>query len=483
MHLNSFRFSLVFGFLLLPLLLTEPQARPAPEGFADLAERLTPAVVNISTSQIIQQDRPRVPGRPPFNDFFEEFFNQRRGGRGGQGGGGNQKVSSLGSGFVIDPKGIIITNNHVIEKADEITVNFSDGSRLDAEIIGRDPKTDVAVLKVKSKKPLAFVPLGDSDKARVGDWVIAIGNPFGLGGSLSAGVISAINRDINAGPYDSFIQTDAAINRGNSGGPLFNMQGEVIGVNSAIISPSGGSVGIGFSIPSNLAIAVSEQLREYGETRRGWLGVRIQQVTDELAENLSLGEARGALVSEVSPDGPAEKGGVKVGDVIVKFDNQPVPEMRDLPRIVAETKIDKSVNVEVIRRGKTKRLKIVTGRLEELAQETKTSAPKKLTKSDRKEHKYLGLTLQNISPNSRRDYELGENASGALVIDVERLSGAFEAGIRVGDVISEVDQMPVGAAKSAVAALKKAKKTGRNSVLVFVMSRGSVRFIALPLND
>ena len=237
--------------------------------------------------------------------------------------------------------------------------------------------------------------LGDSDKARVGDWVIAIGNPFGLGGSLSAGVISAINRDINAGPYDSFIQTDAAINRGNSGGPLFNMRGEVIGVNSAIISPSGGSVGIGFSIPSNLAKTVTAQLQSFGETRRGWLGVRIQQVTDELAEGLSLGKARGALVSEISPDGPAEKGGVKVGDVIVRFDGKPVPTMRDLPRIVAETTIDKPVQVEVIRRGKSRMLKIVTGRLEEASSkpENEKQTQEKVRSDD--DESYIGLTLQS----------------------------------------------------------------------------------------
>jgi serine protease Do len=477
--------SLVFALLLLPLAFSAPsEARPAPAGFADLAERLMPAVVNISTSQTVKQRRSAGPGQAPFNDFFEEFFNQRRGNRGNPGNEQpSRKVSSLGSGFVVDPKGIIITNNHVIEEADEITVNFSDGTKLAAELIGRDPKTDLAVLKVESKKALPFVPLGDSEKARVGDWVIAIGNPFGLGGSLSAGIISAINRDINAGPYDSFIQTDAAINRGNSGGPLFNMKGEVIGVNSAIISPSGGSVGIGFSIPSNLTKSVIAQLRQFGETRRGWLGVRIQAVTDELAESLSLGEARGALVSEVSPDGPAEKGGVKVGDVIVTFDGKKVPTMRDLPRIVAETKIEKPVKVEVIRRGKSTRLTIVTGRLDEpdLAKPaTKTDAPKE---SDKNEYSHSGLTMQNIDPGSRRDFELGDQATGALVVAVDRASAAFEAGIRVGDVVAEIDQKPVGSAKSAADALKKAMKNGRKSVLVFVQSRGSVRFIALPLSE
>lgn len=476
----AMRTQFVSLFFALLLVFSSVEARPAPEGFADLAEKLMPAVVNISTSQTVQQRRSRGPGAPPFNDFFEEFFNQRRGGPSQP---ESRKVSSLGSGFVIDPKGIIITNNHVIEEADEITINFSDGTKLPAELIGRDPKTDLAVLKVKSKKRLPFVPMGDSEKARVGDWVIAIGNPFGLGGSLSAGIISAINRDINAGPYDSFIQTDAAINRGNSGGPLFNMKGEVIGVNSAIISPSGGSVGIGFSIPSNLATSVIGQLRQFGETRRGWLGVRIQAVTDELAESLSLGTARGALVSEVSPDGPADKGGIKVGDVIVRFDGKPVPTMRDLPRIVAETKIDKPVGVEVIRRGKSKKLSVVTGRLEEpdLAKEAK--GEKEPKKNANGEYIHSGLTLQNINPESRRDFELGDKASGALVVNVERSSAAFEAGIRAGDVIAEIDQQAVGSAKTAVDALEKAKKSGRKSALIFVQSRGTVRFVALPLSD
>jgi serine protease Do len=474
------RFSLIIALLVSPLVMTPAMARPIG-GFADLAEKLTPAVVNISTSQTVEERRSRGPGQPPFDRFFEEFFSQRRGGGGGNA--PSQKVSSLGSGFVVSPSGIIITNNHVIEEADEITVTFSDGSKLDAELIGRDPKTDLALLKVSPKKSLPFVPLGDSDKARVGDWVIAIGNPFGLGGSLSAGVISAINRDINAGPYDSFIQTDAAINRGNSGGPLFNMKGEVIGVNSAIISPSGGSVGIGFSIPSNLAKTVTAQLQNFGETRRGWLGVRIQQVTDELAEGLLLGKARGALVSEISPDGPAEKGGVKVGDVIVKFDGKPVPTMRDLPRIVAETKIDKPVQVEVIRRGKARMLKIVTGRLEE--------ASTKPVEEDRPQEKarttddmsYLGITVQSLSRENRQRFGLADDIIGSVIIDVARDSTAFEAGIRPGDVVSEIDQKPVGSAKAAVDALKAAKKSGRGSVLAFIRSGETVRFIAIPLSD
>lgn len=471
------RISLIFALLMAPLLCVA-EARPAPDGFADLAEKLMPAVVNISTSQTVEQRRSRGPGQPPFDQFFEEFFNQRRGGQAP-----SRKVSSLGSGFVIDPKGIIITNNHVIEEADEITINFADGTKLAAELIGRDPKTDLAVLKVNSKKRLPFVPLGDSDKARVGDWVIAIGNPFGLGGSLSAGVISAINRDINAGPYDSFIQTDAAINRGNSGGPLFNLKGEVIGVNSAIISPSGGSVGIGFSIPSNLAKTVTAQLRQYGETRRGWLGVRIQSVTEELAEGLQLGKPRGALVSEVSPGGPAEKGGVRVGDVIVKFDGKEVPTMRDLPRIVAETRIDKPVQVEVVRRGKVTKLKIVTGRLEETSSKQAEEKPEKETKQNGNNQMVAGLTLQDLSSGNRERFNLADDVIGTVVVDIDRMSLAFEAGIRPGDVISEIDQKPIGSAKAAVDAVEAAKKAGRKSVLVFIRSGQTVRFIAIPLGE
>jgi len=471
------RFLIIFSLMVVPLVSTSAIARPV-DGFANLAERLIPAVVNISTSQKVKQRRSRGPGQPPFDRFFEEFFDQRRGGQAP-----SQKVSSLGSGFVVDSKGIIITNNHVIEEADEITVTFWDGAKLDAKLIGRDPKTDLAVLKVTSKKPLPFVPLGNSDKARVGDWVIAIGNPFGLGGSLSAGIISAINRDINAGPYDSFIQTDAAINRGNSGGPLFNMQGEVIGVNSAIISPSGGSVGIGFSIPSNLAKTVTAQLQSFGETRRGWLGVRIQQVTDELAEGLSLGKARGALVSEISPDGPAEKGGLKVGDVIVRFDDKPVPTMRDLPRIVAETAIDKPVQVEVFRRGKSRMLEIVTGRLEEVSTKANSQRPTQEKASSDDDESFIGLTMQSLNRENRMRFGLGDDIIGAVIVDVERDSAAFEAGLRPGDVVSEIDQRAIGSAQGAVDALQAAKRSGRNSVLALIRSTESVRFIAIPLND
>ena len=321
-----------------------PGAVPAPlhgpASVADLAEGLLESVVNISTSQTVKGTEgpgavpmPQLPEGSPFQDFFDDFFKER----GGEGPSGSQKVQSLGSGFVVDAEqGIVVTNNHVIADADEIEVNFSDGSKLKAELVGKDTKTDIAVLKVDPKlKKLKAVKFGDSSVMRIGDWVMAIGNPFGLGGTVTVGIISARNRDINAGPYDDFIQTDAAINRGNSGGPLFNMFGEVVGINTAIISPSGGSIGIGFSIPSQLAVGVVDQLREFGETRRGWLGVRIQPVTDEIAESLGMDNAKGALVAGVIKGGPVDNGSILPGDVIVKFDGKDVRDMRDLPRVVA----------------------------------------------------------------------------------------------------------------------------------------------------
>ena len=331
----------------LPALSTPTLAR-GPENIADVAEKVIDAVVNISTSQKVEERRsrgdsatPQLPPGSPFEEFFEEFFKNRRG-QGGDDQAPNRsprRVNSLGSGFIIDASGIVVTNNHVIAEADEITVILNDGTRLKAEVVGRDTKTDLAVLRVKPTKPLKAVKFGDSDKLRLGEWVIAIGNPFSLGGSVTAGIVSARNRDINSGPYDNYIQTDAAINRGNSGGPLFNLDGDVIGVNTAIISPSGGSIGIGFAVPSKVVQAVTAQLQQFGEIRRGWLGVKIQQVTDEIAESLNIKPARGALVAGIDDKGPAKPAGIEAGDVIVKFDGKDIKEMRDLPRIVADTPV------------------------------------------------------------------------------------------------------------------------------------------------
>jgi serine protease Do len=480
---NAYAFMCVVCLSTVLLISSASESWARPDSFADLAEKLMPAVVNISTSQTVDR-RSAAPGRPPMNDFFEEFFRRGQRGQGGPSAKPKQrKVSSLGSGFIVDAEGIIITNNHVIDGADEIVVTLADGTKLDATLLGRDPKTDLAVLSVSTKRKLPFVPLGDSSVSRVGDWVIAIGNPFGLGGSLSAGVISAIKRDIHAGPYDSFIQTDAAINKGNSGGPLFNLDGEVVGVNSAIISPSGGSVGIGFSIPSNLVKSVVGQLREYGETRRGWLGVRIQAVTDELADSLGLDETAGALVSEVAPDGPANKGGVQVGDVIISFDGRKIPEMRDLPRIVAETKIDKSVKVEVVRRGAKKTLRIVTGLLDEPKEEDDMKRTQDKAPEASKDVEVAGLTLQNVSPDARLKFDLGDDVKGALIVDIDDQSAAYESGLRVGDVLVELGQKQVESAQDVAESVKAAQKAGKNTVLVFVMSGKNGRFVAWPVED
>ena len=368
------RGSLAAAGLLLMLTPASSQTR-GPASVAPVAEKLIEAVVNISTSQTLKGPEgvplPKVPKGAPFEEFFEDFFN-RKGGRSPS----DRKVSSLGSGFVIDGKeGYIVTNNHVIDGADEITVNFHDGSKLKVDkVIGKDTKTDLALLKVTPKKPLASVPFGGSAKLRVGDWVMAIGNPFGLGGSVTVGIISAKQRDINSGPYDDYLQTDAAINKGNSGGPLFNMDGEVIGVNTAIISPTGGSIGIGFAVPSDTAMVVIDQLRQFGETRRGWLGVKVQSLTDDLAETYGVKENTGALVAGITADSPAQKAGILEGDIILKFDGKDVTTMRGLPRLVAQTPIGKDVDVEVLRKGQKRTLRVAVGRLAEEDEPTKASA-------------------------------------------------------------------------------------------------------------
>ena len=463
-----------FGLLAIVALAHVAAAQNMPQSFADIVEDLMPAVVNISISTTVQNP----PGiqMSPFEEFFEEFMERDEKEQPK-----NRRVSSLGSGFVIDPSGIVITNNHVVENAEEIIVNFSNGEKFKAELLGRDPKTDLAVLKVITDKKLPFVKFGDNTKARVGDWVIAIGNPFGLGGSLSVGVISAINRDINSGPYDSYIQTDAAINKGNSGGPLFNMDGEVIGVNTAIISPTGGSVGIGFSIPADMAQIVITQLREYGETRRGWLGVRIQRITEVLAESLGLSKPKGALVSEIIPGGPADEAGMKQGDVILSFDGKEVVEMRDLPRIVAETPIDKAVKVKVQRRGKVVILKVKVGRLEESNQlaETQPANPKKQTKQPGL--KLLGMTLETLDAKTRARAGLDDEKEGVLIAQVDEDSSASESGVKSDDIIVEVDQTSVAKPQDVEDLVNKAKKAGKKSILMLMHTPQGLRFVAIKI--
>jgi serine protease Do len=463
----------------------------APSSFADLAEGLLPAVVNISSSQKIADSSDKdslsdnLPDLRDFNpqspeQFFEEFLNRR--------GDGSQDAippASLGSGFVIDAeKGLIVTNNHVVKDADEVRVTFHDDSTMEAKIIGKDEKMDLALLKVETDKKLTAVKFGDSDKLRVGDWIVAIGNPFGLGGTVTAGIISAQQRNINAGPYDDFIQTDASINRGNSGGPMFNLAGEVIGINTAIYSPSGGSVGIGFAIPSNLTKSVIAQLEEYGRTRRGWIGVRIQSVTDEIAQSLGLDKARGALVASVTDKGPAVEAKLKAGDVILKFNGRDVNEMRNLPRIVAETPIDKKVEIVFWRDGKEQKSSIKVGELEkaeesglldEQATET-TKAPAKGTELDK-----VGLAVGSITESARKLHSIPADVTGVVVSKVIPKGEGAKKGISVGDVVVEINQQTIETPKQAADIIAKAEKDGKPSVLLLVNREGDVRFVALKI--
>lgn len=456
-----------------------------PETVADLAEDLADAVVNISTAQTVQGRRsvpmPQVPEGSPFQEFFEEFFNRQQ-----QDDGQPRRVQSLGSGFVLDgEEGIIITNNHVIEGADEVTANFNDGTKLVAEIIGTDEKTDIAVLKVKPETPLKDVSFGDSEGIRVGDWVMAIGNPFGLGGTVTVGIVSARNRDINSGPYDNFIQTDASINRGNSGGPLFDMDGNVIGINTAIISPSGGSIGIGFAIPAKTAIRVIDQLREFGETRRGWLGVRIQEVTDEIAESLGMDEALGALVAGVTDGGPAAKAEIEAGDVIVRFDGKEVPAMRELPRMVAETAIGKEVDVVVLRKGEEVSIRVTLERLEETAAvEASVPADEQPEDAPQQTSKVLGMTLVELDDELREQFSIDAEVTGVVVTEVEAGSSAEEKRVMAGDVIKEVAQEPVETPADVAAEVDKLKADGRRSALLLLANAsGNVRFVPVRIED
>src|SRR5579864_1160604 len=386
-------------------LLAAPAAARGPENISDVAEAVIDAVVNISTRQSVDMSSnamPQLPPGSPFEEFFDEFFKNRKGQNGPGGGQTPRRVNSLGSGFIIDASGLVVTNNHVIADSDDITVILNDGTSLKADVVGRDTRTDLALLRVKPDKPLKAVKFGDSEKLRLGEWVIAIGNPFSLGGTVTAGIVSARNRDIQSGPYDNYIQTDAAINRGNSGGPLFNLNGEVVGVNTAIISPSGGSIGIGFAVPSKTAVAVIDQLKQFGETRRGWLGVRIQQVTDDIAESLNIKPPHGALVAGVDEKGPAKPAGIEAGDVIIKFDGKDIKEMKDLPRIVADTPVGKDVDVVIVRKGKEENRTVKLGRLEDGEKQAaltpnKDAAPPEKTVVQ----KTLGLNLANMTDDLR----------------------------------------------------------------------------------
>jgi serine protease Do len=474
--------ALVAGAVLLVPSLMTPAAARGPDGIADVAEQVIDAVVNISTSQTVDaKGGPslQLPPGSPFEELFEEFNRNRRGDQNRER--TPRRVNSLGSGFIIDPQGIVVTNNHVISEADEINVILNDGTKLKAELIGKDQKTDLALLRVKPDKPLKAVKFGDSDKLRLGEWVIAIGNPFSFGGSVTAGIVSGRNRELNSGPYDNYIQTDAAINRGNSGGPLFNLDGQVIGINTAIISPSGGSIGIGFAVPSKTALPVIEQLREYRETRRGWLGVAIQQVNDEIAESLGMKTARGALVARVDEKGPAKPGGIETGDVIVKFDGHDIKEMRDLPRVVADTPVGKAVEVVVIRKGKEETRTITVGRLEEGEKQAalaKGQAPEDQPAIKR----VLGLDVSNLSDDLRKRFKIKDNVKGVIITGVDAGSAAAERRLAAGDVIVEVSQEAVADAGDLQKRIDQAKKDGRRTVLFLVASAdGDTRWVTVPL--
>ncbi len=447
-------------------------ARTAPESFADLAERLLPAVVNVSTTQSVGQAGPNE----EFDEFFRDFFDRQN--RENQ----PRRATSLGSGFVIDPGGYIVTNNHVIAEAEEIKIRFFDGAELEAEVIGRDEKTDLALLKVDPKAPLPAVTWGDSDAVRVGDWILAIGNPFGLGGSVTAGILSARQRNINAGPYDDFLQTDASINRGNSGGPMFNMDGEVIGINTAIFSPSGGSVGIGFAIPAALARNVIAQIREFGHPRRGWLGVRIQTVTEELAEGLRLPSVSGALVANVTDPGPAATAGLKQGDVILRFDGKTVDEMRKLPRMVAETPIDKDVEVVVWRDGREQTFKVRLGELEEPEMASVETEEDAGPPAEASRIPTLGLSLSMLSADLRQRFELGEDTAGVVITGVDENGAAAEKGLQVGDVIVEVDQRAVSSPAEIDDLIKQAQANGYRVVTLLVYREGDFQWVALRID-
>ncbi|HSH68603.1 MAG TPA: DegQ family serine endoprotease [Deferrisomatales bacterium] len=440
-------------------------ATPAPESFAPLAEKLQPSVVNISTTSSMKHPgmRGNDPNQERLREFFgDEFFRQFFGGDAPHPG---FKSQSLGSGFILDREGYVITNNHVVENADEILVRLSDEHEFKAQVVGTDPKTDLALIRFEPKgETLHPVALGDSDAVKIGDWVVAIGNPFGYGHTVTAGIVSAKGRLIGAGPYDNFLQTDAAINPGNSGGPLFDMQGRVVGINSAIVA---GGTGIGFAIPVNLAKEVVSQLKDKGTVTRGWLGVMIQEVSPELAKQFGLEEARGALVAEVTSGGPAEKGGLQRGDVILTFDGVSVDKMNQLPRLVAQREPGKKVEVGVLRRGEKKTLSVALGELkgDAVAGEPGTAEE-------------LGLTVQELTPELRKQLDLGSDG-GLIVAGVDADGAGEKAGLRRGDVLLEVNQTPVPDLSSYRKVLADAK--GKDSVLFLVKRGEGSRYLVVSL--
>jgi serine protease Do len=472
--------------------------------FAPMVERVLPAVVNISVVQKMagnptddsdsgddqsqNDDQDQTPGprngpQTPFDDFLRRFFEQQQ-----QNGHGvpmptpGQKVMALGSGFIIDPSGYVVTNNHVVGEADKVTVIFQDDSKHPAKIVGKDAKTDLALLKIDAPQPLPFVKFGDSDKARVGDWVIAVGDPFGLGGTVTKGIISARGRPVEDQSYVDFLQVDASINKGNSGGPTFDLAGDVIGINTAIFSPNGGSVGIGFAIPSNSARPVIEQLKNSGHVERGWLGVQIQEVTPEIASSIGMDQNHpvGALVAAVTDGSPAAKAGIKVGDVVEKFDGKPVDKMRDLPRLVAETNIGKGVEITVLRSGQQVTLEATVAQLDEAKVATASTGggEDKPGKANS-----LGLSLSSLSPDARKRLNIPKDVQGVLVSRVKEGSPAADHGIEAGDIIVKVNGQDVVQPEDVAAQVKLVKPGDKKSVLLLVNRHGQNRFFAIEPED
>ncbi len=489
-------FAFASALLLAPLAIPVAEARPAPESFADLAESLLPAVVNISTTQTIPArggpgaerggpDMPQFPPGSPFEEFFREFMERSRPGQRPGQPAPPRRSQSLGSGFIIDASGYVVTNNHVIADADEINVILQDNTSLRATVVGRDQRTDLALLKVEPTRPLTAVRFGNSDTARVGDWVLAIGNPFGLGGTVTAGIVSARGRSIGQGPYDNFIQTDASINRGNSGGPLFNMAGEVIGINTAIYSPSGGSIGIGFSVPSSMAQNVIAQLREFGRARRGWLGVRIQQVTDELAESVGLREARGAMVAGLNEGGPADKAQIRSGDIILRFNNQDVREMKNLPLIVAETPIGRAVPVVVWRDGREVNLTATVGEMPEDVQAAEAGASggrgSGAAAAGVVNVPGLGAKLSALTPALREQFQIEEDRKGVVIVELDAEGTLGKLGLRPGDLIVEVQQEAVSTPAEVTDRITRARQQNRRNALMLVEGQNGQRWVPVPL--
>jgi serine protease Do len=454
----------------------------APASFADVIEAVEPAVVNISVSGTLAPEQAPYGGEMPpgvpfqdFQDFLRRFFERQSNVPGMPGPSGQQgrTFQGMASGFIVAPEGYVVTNQHVVDHATEVTVTLHDGKRLPAKIVGIDAKTDLALLKVDADEELPYARFGDSDKTRVGDWIVAIGNPFGLGGSATAGIVSARGRDIQSGPYDDFFQIDAPINRGNSGGPLFDLSGHVIGINTAIFSPNGGNVGIGFAIPSNLASKVIDDLRTDGRVDRGWLGVTIQPVDADIAKSLGLDSEKGALVASVVPDGPADHAGIRAGDVITKVDGKEIDQVKELSLKVAEIAPEHEVGIEVLRNGKTETLEVKLGR---------TPADSAAPRTDSHESaKGLGLTLGDLSPEMRQRFRIPDDVSGALIVNVAPQSGSAEKGLRPGDVIVGVGQASVANVDECIREVQRLEADGHESILLRVLRGGNATFVAVPL--